>query len=180
MDPEAEFLAALADDDDRRDRVLARARAILDRKPSPAEIAEHKARRRHNRIAEIMTPRAPDLVRYKVQENAMQPTTEECARFKQQIADAEAKSARGERLDRADLVVLHADAGIKLRETLEPLVRGGDIMGALHVVLVQFAQASIVNRLARDDLEARISQLERAAPKAKPRLRVVAGSRQVP
>jgi hypothetical protein len=91
-------------------------------------------------------------------------------------AAAMAKQQRGERLDRQDLVALHAHNLDRLVDDTEPLLRAGKIGRALDIVFVELARLSIENRLKRDDIEARVGALE---GRAKPRMKVPARMRLV-
>lgn len=70
------------------------------------------------------------------------------------------KVDRGERLNRAERAVLHADSIDCVFEKIHPLIEGGRTGRALQIVLGEIAVNSIAHAEKRDATEDRIARLE--------------------
>lgn len=165
--------------DDRKQRVLATARAFLDHQPSPREAEEDEERRQSNRLAALLArPAAVDSdaaqvrkpassgLHYRRKDDAMVQSAADVLR---------ARATLGERLTPADYAAVVSDDTSREVATLCREI-GADRRTRLLVrrILVEIAAARIGQYAKRCELEDRLAALEAAA---KPRHRVKAPTR---
>lgn len=147
--------------DERAQTALERAREILERQPSPEELAQDEERRRSNRLAEIMnmtvTKEAPPMVR-KVNGNALRDRPTNRPETEQEITDRMKAHAVDLCCEIMRAVRAENTTSNKIAEAITPIVS--------EIILV-----SIANQIKRAELERRIEALEK---QMKPRHRVAA------